>query len=417
MSIIQAILASISSGGNGPASINVYGWSNPMDEGQTNTAYVDYENYPSRTLYWAIDNFASASDADWQGGVTPSGSFSVGGNGSASFSWTTTADMATEGGEGYVLTVGTTLGGNDIVNQYLTINDNSIPLQSNFTVEWWQKVENNLQNSRPWSVGLYPTQTIAVSYEGQSADYYWINNSPIGNVAQSHAGVGWQHMAYVRNNGVVKGYLNGTEYFSTNNNSAIIDTTTPLYVGTGEISAGMYQGYIKDLHIIKGYAKYTGNFSVPTAPIQPQTGSVFLLSATNDGTKYVDSVGSKTASVTGTVAWSSDSPFTAYGPYTQYANTWGNNGFSWNIDFSGGNYNADLLNVKEGWSVSDGSGGRGAVVSNAVDLGGTIRINVNFDPAGANTWTFTQPIVGGSLYFNSSSYLNYGSSTDWAMDV
>lgn len=418
MSIIQAILASIGSGAPGaPATISVYGYSNPMDEGQTNTATVDYANYPSRTLYWAIDNFASASNADWEGGVAPSGSFSVGGTGSTSFSWTTTADMATEGGEGYVLTVGTSPGGNDIVNQYLTINDTSVTPKANFTIEWWQKVENNGQNSRPWSVGLYPTQVIALSYEGHSSDFYWINSSSVGSVSQSHAGAGWQHMAFVRNNGVVKGYLNGVEYFSANNNSAITDTTTPLYVGTGEFGAGMYQGYIKDLHIIKGYAKYTGNFSVPTSPVQPQTGSVFLLSVASDSTKYDDSIGNKFASRTGTVAWSTDSPFTAYGPYTQNSNTWGNNGVVWNIDFGGGNYNADLLNVKAGWTVSDGSGVRGTVVSNAVDLGGVVRIIVNFDPAGAGTWTFTQPAVGGSLYFNSSSYINYGGSTDWAMDV
>lgn len=417
MSIIQAILASISSGGNGPATINVYGWSNPMDEGQTNTATVDYANYPSRTLYWAIDNFASASNTDWQGGVAPSGSFSVGGTGSTTFSWTTTADMTTEGSEGYVLTVGTTPGGTDILNQSLTINDTSVPAKANFTIEWWQVVENNNQNSRPWSVGLYPTQTLAVSYEGHNADFYWINNGVVGNVAQSHPGQGWQHMAYVRNNNVVKGYVNGAEYFTGINSSAITDTTTPLYVGTGEIGAGAFQGYIKDLHIIKGYAKYTGNFTPPTAPIQTQTGSVFLLSATSDGTKYVDSVGSKTASVTGTVAWSSSSPFTAYGPYSQYANTWGSGGGNWTIDFSGGNYNANLLNVKSGWAVSDGSGPRGTVVSDAIDLGGTIRITVNFDPAGAGTWTFTQPEIGGSLYFNSSSYLDFGGSVDWAMDI
>ena len=417
MSIIQAIIASISSAGGGvPPSISVYGWANPMNEGDTNTAYVDYTNYPSRTLYWAIDNFASASNADWEGGVAPSGSFSVGGNGSASFSWTTTADMATEGGEGYVLTVGTTPGGTDIVNQYLTITDNSTTPKADFTIEWWQKVEYNGQNSRPWSIGLYPTQVIALSYEGHNADYYWINNSPVGSVTKVHAGMGWEHMAFVRNNGVVKGYLNGTEYFSAANSAAITDTTTPLYVGTGEIAAGMFQGFIKDLHIIKGTAKYTGNFTVPAYPITAQTGSVFLLSATSDGTKYVDSAGSKTGTVSGTVTWSSDTPFTAAGPYTQFTNV----GSGGTIDFTGANYNTDLLNVKAGWTVTDGTN-TGTVTSDAVDLGvfgGYIRISTNLvDTPPGTTWTFTQPALGGSLYFNSSSYINYGGSADWAMDV
>lgn len=422
MSIIQAILASITSGGGGPAYINVYGWSNPMDEGQTNTAYVDYINYPSITLYWAIDNFASASNADWEGGVAPSGSFSVGGTGSTTFSWTTTADMATEGGEGYVLTVGTTPGGTDIINQYLTINDTSTTPKADFTIEWWQKVEYNGQNTRPWSIGLYPTQTISLSYEGHNADYYWINNSIVGNVSQTHAGLGWQHMAYVRNNGVVKGYLNGVEYFSANNNSAITDTTTPLYVGTGELAAGMYQGFIKDLHIIKGVAKYTGNFTPPILPVLTQAQSVFLLSAASDGTKYVDSVGSKSGSVTGTVTWSNDTPFTVLGPYSQYSNQYGTLfGGQKVLTFAFGSYNADLLNVKTRWDVSVNGQSVGTVSADAYDNNGStvITIPVNFDPSLYNpaTWTFTQPDLGGSLYFNSSSYINYGGSADWAMDV
>lgn len=207
---------------------------------------------------------------------------------------------------------------------------------ADFTIEWWQKVENNSQNARPWSVGLYSTQIIAISYESLNSDYYWINNSPIGNVSRNHVGQGWEHMAFVRYNNVVYGYVNGTQYFSVAFDSPITNSSTPLYVGTGEIAAGMYQGYLTDLHIIKGTAKYTGNFSVPTVPVSAQPGSVLLLPAVDDGTKYVDTVGAKSASVTGMPTWSTDSPY-----------------------------------------------------------------------IGSN----------GSLYFNSSSYLNYGASTDWAMDA
>lgn len=426
MSIIQAILASISSGASGgPASINIYGWSGSMDEGQTNTAYVDYTNYPTRTLYWAIDNFASASNADWEGGVAPSGSFVVGGNGSTSFSWTTTADMATEGSEGYVLTVGTTPGGNDIINQYLTISDTSTAPKANFTIEWWQKVENNNTNARPWSIGLYPTQVIAVSYEGMSADYYWINNGIVGNVSRNHVTGQWEHIAFVRNNGVVKGYINGVEYFSGNNNAAITDTTTPLYVGTGELAAGNYRGYLKDLHIIKGYAKYTQNFTPPAVPIIPYAGSKLLLNVASDLNKFTDNIASKSSTMTGTVTYSTDIPYTAYGPYTQFTNQWGTGGSgSFVLTFAGGTYNADLANVTPGWTVSVG-GNPVATVSGTTgvlyDGGGNpyIQISLNVDLSGSvpGTFTFTQPDLGGSLYFNGSSYLNYGGSSDWAMDV
>lgn len=284
---------------------------------------------------------------------------------------------------------------------------------ADFTVEWFQKVEGNFQNSRPWSVGLYPTQIISISYESHSSDYYWINNSPIGNVSQVHAGAGWEHMAFVRQSNTVYGYRNGSQYFSVPFNSPITNSSTPLYVGTGEIAAGMYQGYLTNLHIMKGVAKYTGNFTPPVSPILSTIGSVFLMNANSSGTSFDDSVGGKGHSVSGTPAWSSDSPFTAFGPYTQFTNIWGSNGV---VDFGGGNYNADLLNVKAGWTVTDGET-TGTVTSDAAEISpGYIRIIISFATNSAATWTFTQPGLG-SVYFNSSSYLNYGSSTDWAMDV
>ena len=397
-----------------------------MNEGQTNTAYVEYQNYPGRVIYWEIDNFASASDSDWEGGVRPSGSFYVQGTGSTSFSWTATADMTTEGGEGYVIKVGTTLGGTDILNYYSTISDTSTAPAANFTIEWWQKVESNgFNNSRPWSIGLYPTQVIALSYEGMINDYYWINNSVIGFVPQNHVGQGWRHMAFVRNNGVVKGYINGTEYFSSNTgNSLITDTTTPLYVGTGEIAAGTFKGYLKDLHIIKGYAKYTGNFTPPSVPIIPYAGSKLLLNVASDQNKFTDNIASKSSTMTGNVTYSTDIPYTAYGPYTQFTNQWGTGGGgSFVLIFAGGTYNADLANVRPGWTVSVGGSPVATVSAIPVtgDTGGNpyVQIQLNVDLSGSvpGTFTFTQPNLGGSLYFNGSSYLNYGGSPDWAMDA
>lgn len=426
MSIIQSIIGTnlTISGGGPPPYINVYGWSNPMNEGDTNTAYVQYENYPTTTIFWELDNFASASNDDWQGGVLPSGSFNISGTGTTSFNWTATADMITEGGEGYVLRVGTTFGGSDIVNQYLTISDTSTPPNANFTIEWWQKVENNGTNARPWSIGLYPTQTIALSYESMSADYYWINNSIVGNVSRNHLTGQWEHMAFVRNNGVVKGYINGVEYFSGNNNAEITDTINSLYVGTGEISAGTFRGYIKDLHVIKGYAKYTGNFTPPQVPIIPYAGSKLLLNVASDLNKFTDNINSTASTMTGTVTYSTDIPYTAAGPYTQFTNQWGTGGSgSFVLTFAGGTYNADLANVTPGWTVSVG-GNPVATVSGTTGIlnsgsGDYIQISLNVDLSGSvpGTFTFTQPALGGSLYFNGSSYLNYGSSTDWAMDV
>lgn len=286
---------------------------------------------------------------------------------------------------------------------------------ADFTVEWWQKVENNSNNPRPWSVGLYPTQQLAISYENGLNDYFWVNDSSVNNTVQSHIGAGWRHIAYVRSSGVIRGYNNGTQYTPDITSTELITRTdVPLYVGTGETGAGTYKGYITNLHIMKGVAKYTSQFTPSTTPVQLATGSVFLLPALNQNSEFYNSAETAIGFETGSVTWSSDTPFTTTaGPYIQLSNQSSTN----MIDFSGSNYNSDLLNVKAGWTVSDGAGQTGTVTSDAVDIGNYIRIGVSFTPAaGIYTWTFTQPSPGGSLYFDGSSYLNYGASAYWAID-
>ncbi len=424
MSIIQTIIGTnltISGGGGGPTpTINVSNYTYAMNEGVSNSATVFYDNYPLTTIYWRIVNGSTAA-GDWDGGVTPSGSFNVSGTGSTSFNWTAAADAATESSEYYYLHVGTSLFGFDILNQYLTINDTStapVFTYDDFTIEWWDKTLSGDPYPRPWAIGLWPDHSIAISYESGN-DLHWINTN-YTSTPQTRIGQGWRHNAFVRHNGVVKGYVNGVQYYTTNSgNLAITSTIQPLYVGTGGAS-GDYTGYIKDLHIVKGYAKYTGNFTPPVLPITPVAGTVFLMNVNSDDSKYVDSSGAKSATVTGTVAYSADIPYTAAGPYSQFTNQTGTvSGSQYYLTYAGATYNADLLNVKQGWTVSIGGSDVATVVANAVDSVGTIGIQTNVDLTSSmpTTVTFTQPNVGGSLYFDGASYINYGASVDWAIDV
>ena len=123
MPITQILLTS-GSGSPTPA-INIYGWVSSMNEGSTNTVTVGYEDYPPTTIYWQISNDGTAN-ADWLDGTIPSGSIEISGTGTDTFSWTTAEDLTTEGNQNYLLQVGTTLGGNNLLNQTLTITDTSI---------------------------------------------------------------------------------------------------------------------------------------------------------------------------------------------------------------------------------------------------------------------------------------------------
>jgi len=79
----------------------------------------------------------------------------------------------------------------------------------------------------------------------------------------------WTHIAVVRTATAVTVYFNGTSVatYSTINNISGSSTSARLYVGTGaQVPASrQFIGFIDDLRITKGYARYTANFTPPTA--------------------------------------------------------------------------------------------------------------------------------------------------------
>jgi hypothetical protein len=74
----------------------------------------------------------------------------------------------------------------------------------------------------------------------------------------------WYHLAYVNTGSTLTGYLNGVSQgtMSVSFNQA----ATNLIVGARYTGAQEYvNGYIDDLRITKGYARYTSNFTPPTS--------------------------------------------------------------------------------------------------------------------------------------------------------
>ena len=78
----------------------------------------------------------------------------------------------------------------------------------------------------------------------------------------------WYHFAVVRASSVTKLYINGTEALSVSDS---VDYTG-TYFGVGSIygaaNAQCFTGYMSNLRITKGLARYTANFTPPTAALQ-----------------------------------------------------------------------------------------------------------------------------------------------------
>lgn len=75
----------------------------------------------------------------------------------------------------------------------------------------------------------------------------------------------WVHIAAVKNGSTLTLYQNGVNVASATQSGTIVDGGKPLLVGyeTGQNSAHYWSGYIDDIRITRGIARYTANFTPP----------------------------------------------------------------------------------------------------------------------------------------------------------
>ena len=148
-----------------------------------------------------------------------------------------------------------------------TPSDNAFALGTdNFTVEAWV-----YEAVRP----VFPTVIEIGNHLAATGIIFLTNNG--GGLAGIYSGgfyamtatgslTAWNHYAWVRSGNFVQTFVNGiggTASSFTNNLTNI--TTITVGSQAGGISNYELNGYIDDLRITKGVARYTANFSVPTA--------------------------------------------------------------------------------------------------------------------------------------------------------
>jgi hypothetical protein len=158
-------------------------------------------------------------------------------------------------------------------SNYLTANAGSLVAMGtgDYTVEFWF-----YQTSVPGnSMQMFDTRNaylngIIVANGTNRAPYFYSGNtyvisSVITNLNQ------WYHIAAVRSGTTMTMYLNGVNVGSATSTYNIVGTN--CYIGQ---SYDLYQatfGYIDDLRVTKGVARYTANFTPPTAALPLPTGS------------------------------------------------------------------------------------------------------------------------------------------------
>ena len=157
-----------------------------------------------------------------------------------------------------------------------TGNDNSLPVYNGT----WSGVSNG------WFVQRYGTASLSgqiIFFFRDSGGWQYINYSQGTRTTISEDT--WYHVAVTRNSNTWKLFLNGTaEDTITNSNSIVTGTVGKLMIDYD--ASYTLTGYLEDMRITPGIARYTSNFTAPTIALPTSAGDVnkqILINETADG--------------------------------------------------------------------------------------------------------------------------------------
>jgi hypothetical protein len=136
-----------------------------------------------------------------------------------------------------------------------------------FTIEMWVYAASvtavSLYDSRPSGTNGAYLQIAIVS--GQLL--LGLNNTAILQAGTISTNT-WTHLAVSRSGTSLRGFINGTQVGSTvTNSTSLLNAAQRPVIGTNgnTVTIENFNGYIDDLRVTKGYARYTSNFTAPTA--------------------------------------------------------------------------------------------------------------------------------------------------------
>ena len=183
-------------------------------------------------------------------------------------------------------------------SDYVSISDsywNTCMSSGDFTVELWARFDSasldgstqttfasnrgdiSGSSSNGWVFRKF-TDNVISWYMRQGSDWVYINYAQGTRTAVSADT--WYHLAVTRSGNTWKLFLNGTAEDTITNSSSIVDGGADgLVVGAlaGGIAGGPYHymdGYIDDVRITVGHARYTSNFTAPTSAHLTSAGDV-----------------------------------------------------------------------------------------------------------------------------------------------
>jgi hypothetical protein len=174
-------------------------------------------------------------------------------------------------GNAQISTAQSKFGGSSIAftpSSSLTIAANSAFIfETDFTIETWAFPTDTVTTLQ----GLIQINNLAngvllrINCTAIGDDVYVRNVSKIGITPQIVFN-DWNHIALTRSGTTVRAFVNGIVDSETLTVSSTVNSANGnIVIGLGS-QGNQFLGYIDDLRITKGVARYTANFTPPTAP-------------------------------------------------------------------------------------------------------------------------------------------------------
>jgi hypothetical protein len=197
-----------------------------------------------------------------------------GSNGSTSFTDSSSNNLAvTVSGNAKISTAQSKYDGASLVlgggSDRLTTAFASALGTDDYTIEAWVYLNSNAQTQPLVCIGDSGQSSGIVPYVTNTGKFalFGNNSSLLVGTTQTVSASSWVHLAFAREGGTMRLFVNGVQDGSVSNTSnysnASIRVGSELYNGA---QGSAFNGYIDDLRVTKGVARYTANFTPPIAP-------------------------------------------------------------------------------------------------------------------------------------------------------
>jgi len=185
----------------------------------------------------------------------------------------------------------------DGADDYVTVPDNSEFDfgAGDFTIEYWEYrtsnavfkpgISRNSSGQPPWMVGWTESGNINF-FAGNGSSWSIASAVSMGVIIINS----WTHYAVTRQGNTFRTFQNGTQISTFTSTATIPNGASPLEIGR-YAATYYYPGYLDELRLTKGVARYTGSFVTQSAEFpnnlnvtQLQTKYIGLVGGLNDST-------------------------------------------------------------------------------------------------------------------------------------